>query len=217
MNCTIGTVRVKPGETEHFRIDEFTVSAEYARSFNLREMWNRSRRFIKPGTYTKLSGTGRGVIMSNTPAEIADHREAVDLAHGDVFVAGLGIGMVLEAILSKGDMVNSITVLEIEPEIITLTGQYYAGEPKVSILCGDAFNPSAVLPDGKRFDFLYFDIWDSICGDNYEAMKTLNRQYRKHKAQGAKAVFWCRDLCKREHFASERRYSCLLAPLGGRL
>lgn len=216
MNCTIGTVRVKPGETEHFRIDEFTVSAEHARSFNLREMWNRSRRFIKPGTYTKLSGIGRGVIMSNTPAEIDDHREAVDLAHGDVFIAGLGIGMVLEAILAKGDDIHSITVLEKEPEIIGLVSPFYADEQKVSILCGDAFDPAA-LPNGKRFDFLYFDIWDSICGDNYEEMKTLNRQYRKHKAQGAKAVFWCRDLCKREHFASERQYSRLLAPLGGRL
>ena len=215
MNCTIGTVRVKPGAAAHFRIDEFTVTAEYARAFNRREMWNRTRRFIQPGTYTKLSGTGRGVIMSNTPAEINDHREAVDLAHGDVFIAGLGIGMVLEAILSKGDAVRSITVLEKEPEVIGLTAPYYAGEPKVSILCGDAFNPSAALPVGKRFDFLYFDIWDSICGDNYAEMKNLNREYRIYKAKGAKTLFWCRDLCKRQHFASERRYSCMFAPLGG--
>ena len=117
--------------------------------------------------------------------------------------------------MSKGDMVNSITVLEIEPEIIGLVSPFYAGESKVSILCGDAFSPSSALPVGQQFDFLYFDIWDSICGDNYEEMKTLNRQYRKHKKQGAKAVFWCRDLCKREHFASERRYSRILAPLGG--
>lgn len=212
----IGTVRVKPGVSEHFQIDEFTVDCEYARAFNLREMWNRTRRFIKPGTYTRLRGDGRGVIMSNTPAEIDDHREAVNLAHGDVFIAGLGLGMVLEAMLSKAD-VYSITVLEIEPEIIGLVAPYYADEPKVSILCGDAREPSAVLPDGKRFDFLYFDIWDTICGDNYGEMKDLNRLYRSRKKRGAKTVFWCRDLCKREHFASERRYSGILAPLGGRL
>ena len=211
----IGTVRVKPGTSEHFRIDEFTIDSEHARAFNLREMWNRTRRFIKPGTYTRLRGDGRGVIMSNTPAEIDDHREAVNLAQGDVFIAGLGIGMVLEAMLSKAD-VHSITVLEIEPEIIGLVAPYYADEPKVSILCGNAWEPTA-LPDGKRFDFLYFDIWDTICGDNYREMKDLNRLYRSRKKRGAKTVFWCRDLCKREHFASERRYSGILAPLGGRL
>lgn len=211
----IGTVRVKPGTSEHFRIDEFTIDSEHARAFNLREMWNRTRRFVKPGTYTRLCGDGRGVIMSNTPAEIDDHREAVNLAQGDVFIAGLGIGMVLEAMLSKAD-VHSITVLEIEPEIIGLVAPYYADEPKVSILCGNAWEPTA-LPDGKRFDFLYFDIWDTICGDNYREMKDLNRLYRSRKKRGAKTVFWCRDLCKREHFASERRYSGILAPLGGRL
>ena len=211
----IGTVRVKPGTSEHFRIDEFTIDSEHARAFNLREMWNRTRRFVEPGTYTRLCGDGRGVIMSNTPAEIDDHREAVNLAQGDVFIAGLGIGMVLEAMLSKAD-VHSITVLEIEPEIIGLVAPYYADEPKVSILCGNAWEPTA-LPDGKRFDVLYFDIWDTICGDNYREMKDLNRLYRSRKKRGAKTVFWCRDLCKREHFASERRYSGILAPLGGRL
>lgn len=211
----IGTVRVKPGTSEHFRIDEFTIDSEHARAFNLREMWNRTRRFVKLGTYTRLCGDGRGVIMSNTTAEIDDHREAVNLAQGDVFIAGLGIGMVLEAMLSKAD-VHSITVLEIEPEIIGLVAPYYADEPKVSILCGNAWEPTA-LPDGKRFDFLYFDIWDTICGDNYGEMKDLNRLYRSRKKRGAKTVFWCRDLCKREHFASERRYSAILAPLGGRL
>ena len=211
----IGTVRVKPGTSEHFRIDEFTIDSEHARAFNLREMWNRTRRFVKPGTYTRLCGDGRGVIMSNTPAEIDDHREAVNLAQGDVFIAGLGIGMVLEAMLSKAD-VHSITVLEIEPEIIGLVAPYYADEPKVSILRGNAWDPTA-LPDGKRFDFLYFDIWDTICGDNYREMKDLNRLYRSRKKRGAKTVFWCRDLCKREHFASEQRYSGILAPLGGRL
>lgn len=209
----IGPVRLKPCASPHFRIEEFSVSEEHARAFNRRELWNRTRRFIKPGIYARLCGTGRGIIMSNTPAEIDDHTAPVNLAHGDVFIAGLGIGMVLEAMLSKAD-VHSITVLEIEQEIIGMVAPFYAGEAKVSILCGNAWEPTA-LPDGKRFDFLYFDIWDTICGDNYGEMKDLNRLYRSRKKRGAKTAFWCHDLCKREHFASERRYSRILAPLGG--
>ncbi|MBR1951862.1 MAG: hypothetical protein IKA32_04760 [Lentisphaeria bacterium] len=200
MDCPVGAVRVKPCKSENFEISTFEVTEKKAKFFNLQQMMARQRRFISPGTYTQITGKGRGIIMSNTPAEIGGHMEFYHAATGRVMIGGLGIGMILEAVLKKPE-VTSITVIEKEQEIIDLVSPFYANEEKIKIVCGDVFSPQDYLAPGTKFDRLYFDIWDTINADNYPEMKDLNIKWRKYKAPGGKAYFWEKSICKREYFA----------------
>lgn len=74
-------------------------------------------------------------------------------------------------------------------------------EEKVKIICGDVFTPQDYLAQGTKFDRLYFDIWDTICADNYPQMKDLNVKWRKYKAPGGKAYFWEKEYCKRSYLS----------------
>ena len=199
MNIPVGAVRVKPCKSENFEISTFEVDEKKAKFFNLQMIMSRQNRFIKPGTYTQIVGKGHGIMMSNTPAEIIGHMEFYRAATGRVMIGGLGIGMILEAVLKKPE-VTSITVIEKEQEIIDLVSPFYANEEKVKIICGDVFNPKDYLIPGTKFDRLYFDIWDTINADNYPEMKDLNVKWRKYKAPCGKAYFWEKAICKREYF-----------------
>lgn len=200
MNIPVGAVRVKPCKSENFEISMFEVDEKKAKFFNLQMMMSRQNRFIRPGTYTQIVGKGHGIMMSNTPAEIGGHMEFYYAATGRVMIGGLGIGMILEAVLKKPE-VTSITVIEKEQEIIDLVSPFYANEEKVKIICGDVFNPKDYLAPGTKFDRLYFDIWDTICADNYPEMKDLNVKWRKYKAPGGKAYFWEKAYCKRSYLS----------------
>lgn len=200
MNIPVGAVRVKPCKSENFEISTFEVTEQKAKFFNLQMMMARQNRFIKPGTYTQICGKGHGIMMSNTPAEIGGHMEFYYAATGRVLIGGLGIGMILEAVLKKPE-VSEITVIEKEQEIIDLVSPFYADEEKLKIVCGDVYSPGDYMKHGTKFDSLYFDIWDTINADNYPQMKDLNTKWRKYKAPGGKAYFWEKAICKREYFA----------------
>lgn len=65
-------LNIKEGESGDWKVSTFSISAEQAKTFNLRCIMNRNRRYIEPGVYYKLTYKGE-VIMSNTPAEVNDH------------------------------------------------------------------------------------------------------------------------------------------------
>jgi hypothetical protein len=60
-------------------------------------------------------------------------------------------------------------------------------------------------PDaGARFGAIWHDIWDSICEDNLDQMKTLHRRYgRRCDWQGS----WGRDTIEALRRADKRRAS----------
>ena len=55
-------------------------------------------------------------IMSNTPMEEYTNREFVEKAHGDILIAGLGIGMIILPLQDK-EAVKSITIIEKNKDI----------------------------------------------------------------------------------------------------
>lgn len=65
--------------------------------------------------------------MFNTNMEINTHLTAIDVAHGNVLVTGLGLGMFLTAILQKPEL-KSITVIEQSEEVIQLVAPYFQGK-----------------------------------------------------------------------------------------
>lgn len=162
----IPQVNVPPGTKGMWSIKIVDVEDSFAARF-------RERHF-KPGRYTQLFRGGR-LIMSDTPAERYDHAEFVRKATGDVLISGLGIGMRVGAALRRPD-VTSVTVLEIEQDVIDLVGPSYRDE-RVTIIKTDA--RSWMPPKGAKFGAVWHDIWPDICRDNLSEMHTLNRRQWK--------------------------------------
>ena len=83
------------------RISIFNVDEKGAKSFNLRQMLaGNSVGFINPGNYVRLHVDGE-LMMSDTPFERRTNEEFVRKASGKVMIAGLGIGMILNALRDK--------------------------------------------------------------------------------------------------------------------
>lgn len=109
-------------------------------------------------------------IMSDTPSEIQEHAHALENAHGRVLITGLGLGVLVSALLTVPE-VEHITVVEIDRDVIALTGPYYADHPKVEIVNMDA----AAFPAWRqkfapyaRFDYAWHDIWSNIAERNID-------------------------------------------------
>lgn len=133
---------------------------------------------------------GRTLVMSDTPAEMRDHYHAVRMAKGSCLINGLGIGMVLKALLKKPE-VTDITVVEISQDVIDMVSPHYE-DSRVTIICASAFDYQP--PKGKRYGMVWHDIWSYICADNLTEMHKLHRKYGKRADwQGS----WCRNECGR--------------------
>lgn len=188
----LGTCTVPDGKKGPWTIDTFTISEEEARFQNLRCLMGGSALMrMNAGTYRRLRHKTRGVVMSNTPMEVMTNSEPFRLATGRVLINGLGLGMLLEAILSKPD-VTYVRVIELEQDVIDLVGPHFAKDPRVEIICADAYE---YTPEkGERFDYCWHDIWDTIGSDNLPLMAKLGRRYgkRRSNAQG----FWARDIIR---------------------
>lgn len=167
-----------------WKVSRFTVS-ELASALDA----IRARgRYVPPGTYTRLT-RGHVVVMSDTPAERRDHYEPVRRARGHVLINGLGIGMVLKAVLAKQE-VSRVTVVEVSQELIDLIAPHYK-DPRLTIVCADAYEYQP--PKGERYGAVWHDIWDYITPDNLAGMTKLKRKYgRRTDWQGC----WAESLCR---------------------
>lgn len=182
------TIDVPDGKCGDWAVETFTVSIENANFHNLRSSF-RSGRYITPGTYKRLV-RGNKTIMSNTPSEIRDHIVFIHKAKGNVLINGLGLGMVLKAVLEKPE-VTYVTIIENSEDVINLVGPSYINHPKVKIIFADALE--YVPPKYVRYNTVWHDIWDDICSDNLDQMKKLHRKYgRRSDWQGS----WCRGECE---------------------
>lgn len=189
---TFGTVSAPDGKLGPWRISTFSLREEDVLLNNLRYIRDDKAYMVcPPGTYRRLTHDKRGVIMSNTPMETLTAQEAVDSARGNVLVNGLGLGMVIEAMLHK-DEVRRITVVELDKHVLklvgpTVTGVAHALGKELSLVHADAeaYEP----PAGERYDYVWHDIWDQIDDDNLPQMKRLMDKYR-HIAK--KQACWSR-------------------------
>jgi hypothetical protein len=181
---------------ERFTVDgaeeRRNVARAIAQSDSAEEARMRAVRAVPPGDYVSLrrkmtpeeaaehggghyeDGTefdGWVPVMSDTPSEIHEHDFAIENATGRVLITGLGLGVLVSALLAKPD-VQSITVVEVDRDVIGLTGHYYMSHPKVSIVHADALEYAKRLHqgDGSRlgweFDFAWHDIWSAISHRN---------------------------------------------------
>jgi spermidine synthase len=125
---------------------------------------------------------GGALVMSDTPAEVDDHWAPIHYAQGAILLNGLGLGVVLGAILCKPE-VKTVTVVEIAPEVIELIGPSYT-DARVELICADALTWQP--PRNTRYQVVWHDIWIDICADNLSAMHHLHRRYgRRTEWQGS--------------------------------
>lgn len=190
-------VRVPAGAAGPWVIEKMLVDEIGAKRFNMIESLHGSRRMIEPGEYTSLKYRG-AIVMSDTPAEKSDHAEAVRIARGRCLVNGLGIGMVVNAMLLK-PVVARVTVVEISKDVIDLVAPHYTelfGD-RFQVVHADAYTYKP--PICSKYDVVWHDIWGDISAENLEGMRRLHRKYgRRTVWQGS----WCRDQC--EYYARRR-------------
>jgi len=166
-------------------IESFEISPQQS-TFSV---FTYKHRTPSPGKYKRLRRNGT-VIMSNTPAEISDFIQFYYKAKGNVLINGLGLGVCLKAILKK-ESIESVTVIEKSEEVIKLIAPHIKDE-RVTIIHADAFDYKP--PKDIRYNAVWHDIWDNICGDNLPDMTKLHRKYgKKTDWQGS----WCKYECKR--------------------
>jgi spermidine synthase len=176
---------VPPGASGEAKIEHFEVSktASQLTAF-------RPGEYVQEGKYAKLVVHGQ-IMMSDTRMEHYTNYGAVSAARGHVFVAGLGLGMILHPMAAKKE-VTKITVLEKYQGVIDLVGKTVP--KKVEIVCADVFDwkPEA----GTKFDVVYFDIWPDISTDNLPEIGKLHRRFKKFLIECGWMDSWCRNQLK---------------------
>lgn len=180
----MGDITVPEGKSGDWSVERFAISRDDA----LIALFSYKNRAPFPGEYTRLRCNG-AVIMSDTYAEKMDHWEPIHMACRHILINGLGLGYVLLKCMEKPE-VERATVVEISPDVIKLVWPHYKkmfGD-KIEIIQADAMTWKP--PKDIRYGMVWHDIWNNICGDNYEQMKTLHRRYgRRCDWQGS----WCRN------------------------
>lgn len=177
-------IDVPDNTSGEWRVETFTVKDD---DFSQKISKLKTGRWVPGGTYKRLMRNGT-VVMSNTPDELNDFMHFLRKASGSVLINGLGLGTTVKMLLEKDD-VTDITVVEISPDVIKLVAPSYL-DKRVTIINADAleYKPEK----GKRYDYVWHDIWDYITSDNLPEMKRLHRKYGR--------------ICGYQE--SWRRYSC---------
>ncbi len=157
-------------------------------------MWTAIRggsEYVPPGRYAKLI-VGGSLVMSDTAMEHRTNYEVVRNAHGNVLIAGLGLGMILVPILAK-DSVRSVTVVEKSPDVVSMIGPLYPS-PKLAIVTADIFEWKPAK--AERFNAIYFDIWSDQSTDDLEDMTKLHSRFARSLDRTDDAAWmgsWRRD------------------------
>lgn len=151
--------------------------------------------FTEPFSYPAVLENGRE-WMTLMPNETVTTQLAVKAAKGRVATFGLGLGY-FTYMASQKPEVESVTVIELSPDVITLFQEYilpqFPNGNKVKILCEDAFRyvEETMTPDD--FDFVFADFWHDV-GDGREPYLKL----KEHEKSFPNTVFtyWLEDTIK---------------------
>lgn len=187
-------VSVPEGECDGMRIERFTVTDVHTVE-NIRLAFS-GRLPCQRGTYTRLI-EGGCLWMSDTPAEVRDHIEAmrkIERGAKRVLIMGLGLGMIVQTAINAG--VEHIDVVEKDARVIRLVGEHYANMAAdcgvgLTIHHADAY--AIRWEPGTRWDVVWHDVWPSLCADNLPEMAKLKRSYgRRAEWQGCWGEHECR-------------------------
>lgn len=189
-HSTPSDFHVADGVSGEWRIETFTVSQQESDLTRMRAaIGGRYDEYCAPGVYRRLM-RGRTVVMSNTQMELRTNRPIMRQSVGTVLINGLGLGVIVAELLTKPG-ITAITIIERSPDVIALVAPAFAHDSRVTIIQADAFQYQP--PKGQRYDYVWHDIWDFICGDNLPQMTKLKRKYGRRTNWQA---CWAENECR---------------------
>jgi len=181
-------VNVPEGKSGKWSIEKFHITERDAGLHFLRCLINGyPERAVVSGDFTRLVFDNSEIVMSDTPAEINDHLPFISQAHGHVLIAGLGLGFVAEQCALRPE-VDSVTVIEIEKDVIALVKDHLAKYDKITIIEGDALDWVADI-DGY-YNCVWLDIWPSINPDNLKEILGLEDWFDQFVVEGGLVDSW---------------------------
>ncbi|MDA7316288.1 hypothetical protein PJ201_17580 [Escherichia coli] len=175
MKSCFSDLPVKDGKSGTWKLDTFEITTDKALTLALRaECTGNTDEFIPPGgsLYKILAGSDlhRGIGHHHIPAV-----GQAAISTGRVLINGLGLGMVLHAILQKDD-VTHVTVIEKEQDVINLVAASFATDLRVEIINADAMEYCP--PAGVTYNACWHDIWTDFATANLAQMDKLESKYR---------------------------------------
>ena len=199
--------RIPEGEQGSVKIEHFEIGKPTAR------MMIRPDEYISPGRYARLL-VNNNIMMSDTPMERQTNNTFLRCAHGDILIAGLGLGMILFPLLEdpeKTKEVKSIVVIEKNPDVFDLVLPHLPDDTRLAVFQDDIFTWKP--KPGWKFNTIYFDIWKDITTDNLPGMAKLHRRFARSLDRSDPRAFmdsWCRDSLRarrRRELVQERENS----------
>ena len=124
-------------------------------------------------------------IMDNSENEAAQANAFLSAATGDVLLAGLGIGMVLQPLIDNRN-VTGITIIEKYQEVIDLVSPHIPSSKLINIINDDIYTWS---PD-KNYDVAWFDSYIYPQDGNEPLGNYLAAMAKKYRTVVGSAYFW---------------------------
>jgi len=184
-------------------VRHITVDAEGGRTASY--VYGEFKNPSPPGTYITLRLTNDAgesqVMMSDFHYERATCVEVVRRAHGDVLIAGLGLGMILHPILKKPE-VRRVTVVEKFQDVVDLISPTLPNDPRLTLITDDIFRWQP--PHGRRYDVIWFDIWPDIEACRLPEMRQLHRRFGPYR-NDSNPQCWMESWHRRETSEAMRR------------
>jgi len=196
-------VTIPAGQHGLAKVERFEITEEDSRLSAIRSV-NHPGEYVRPGKYVKLF-VGNTLMMSDTTMERRTNHAFVCHAHGRVLIAGLGIGLILEAILDKPE-VETVTVIEKYRDVVTLVGQHYQDKyrDKLTVITADIFKWRPI-PRCMKYNVIYFDIWPDICCGSLKDMAKLHMTFSHHLDRSD--PFCWMDSWQREYLKALKRHN----------
>lgn len=146
---------------------------------------------LRAEKYTRLL-IGGSLWMTDAEFECFTSAPIVSRMEGDVLIGGLGLGLILPAVLQRKS-VKSVLVVERSADVISAVAPFYKSK-KLRIVMGDVFT---FEPDGK-YDCIYLDVWQNVPNeDDAKDIARLKKRYAKYLRAGGWIKAWCEDYARR--------------------
>jgi len=153
-------------------------------SFKLRQNW----------TEMILKSNGERYRSTNLIDNFG-HKYAVDHAHGDVLICGLGIGFILHSLRANTN-VNSITCVEPDVDLIGLLSKHF---PNVVFVSEDFHKYLDDSDNTAKYDFVYLDADSDSVGYFYGEVipfRSKAKQVLKLMTSRNDLVCWMEDVMR---------------------
>ena len=94
--------------------------------------------------------------MVDSPTDYRAMQKYAENSYGNVLTTGLGLGLVTHE-LCKNDKVDSVTVVEISPEVINLISKYLPDDKRINVIQSDFWK--FIEQDESQWDIMIVDLW----------------------------------------------------------